>query len=306
LVEKKRSNLEGILKLKTGQREIADHDEFVRRVFQPATLERLLKYATFHWNPATRNAIEHDFNSELYEKIANFVEVHNQEQSRVSAHLSQVLHNFAIDLLRKRLRKKRRAVQYPLDQKGTEIIAHLSVTGLEPRTPLNSNETERLAKIVHEHIEHLSARQKEVMHHYYVQRHTLAKIAELLGISAGTVKTHFLEAKENLKASLETDRRIISKDKREGQKPARNDIAHALMQLRHDERHVLDHIDLQGMGYDQYAEFKKMPVGSVRSRLFRARNRLAKIFEEHRTKIPDITAFKRYRSDKLEKLRAEK
>ena len=45
--------------------------------------------------------------------------------------------------------------------------------------------------------------------------------------------------------------------------------------LREDQRHVISAVDLAGMSYREAAELLGVPTGTVMSRLYRARERLA-------------------------------
>lgn len=54
----------------------------------------------------------------------------------------------------------------------------------------------------------------------------------------------------------------------------RKNLAHAMMMLSHEHRHVFTSVDLKGHKYEEVAQRLKIPVGTVRSRLSRARTLL--------------------------------
>jgi RNA polymerase sigma-70 factor (ECF subfamily) len=60
------------------------------------------------------------------------------------------------------------------------------------------------------------------------------------------------------------------------------DVADALARLPLDQRAALVLVDLQGFSVEQAAEVLECPVGTVKSRCFRARARLAQMLEEYR------------------------
>jgi len=55
----------------------------------------------------------------------------------------------------------------------------------------------------------------------------------------------------------------------------------ALMNLPDDQRAILVLRDVRGLEYEQLSEVLEIPIGTVRSRLFRARKALVKLLEQH-------------------------
>jgi RNA polymerase sigma-70 factor (ECF subfamily) len=58
-----------------------------------------------------------------------------------------------------------------------------------------------------------------------------------------------------------------------------NEVSMAMKQLSDEHRNILVMITIQGMKYDEAAEKLNIPVGTVRSRLSRARNTLMELLE---------------------------
>jgi RNA polymerase sigma-70 factor (ECF subfamily) len=57
------------------------------------------------------------------------------------------------------------------------------------------------------------------------------------------------------------------------------ELENALARLRHEEREVILLVGLEGMRYDETAEILGVPIGTVRSRLFRGREALRKLLD---------------------------
>ena len=64
-------------------------------------------------------------------------------------------------------------------------------------------------------------------------------------------------------------------------------IQEAIMALSTDQRAVLVFVDVQGMSYDETAEAIGKSIGTVKSRLSRARTRVRDALMEHRELLPD-------------------
>ncbi len=62
------------------------------------------------------------------------------------------------------------------------------------------------------------------------------------------------------------------------------EVANALLDLRAEFRAAILLVDAEGMTYDEAAAVLQCPVGTVRSRLFRARRQLAVALREHATR----------------------
>ena len=64
-------------------------------------------------------------------------------------------------------------------------------------------------------------------------------------------------------------------------------IQRAIVALPLDQRTVLVYIDVQGMSYDETAEATGVSIGTVKSRLSRARARVRDLLLEHRELLPE-------------------
>lgn len=67
-----------------------------------------------------------------------------------------------------------------------------------------------------------------------------------------------------------------------------NDLLEQLNSLKSEYRELLILVGIQGLSYEQAAEVTGVPLGTVRSRLFRARNLLAQKVEGHERHRPAV------------------
>jgi len=70
----------------------------------------------------------------------------------------------------------------------------------------------------------------------------------------------------------------LSEPARQEQQVACGDIAAAMQALPADQRAAIALTAIEGMSYDQAAEVLGIPIGTLRSRLFRARDRLRELY----------------------------
>ncbi|MEF3244593.1 MAG: sigma-70 family RNA polymerase sigma factor [Caldisericaceae bacterium] len=98
----------------------------------------------------------------------------------------------------------------------------------------------------------------------------------LYRIAVNELKKHFNKMKRvELRNDFETKeaRQTSSSDKF-------NLLYEALSKLEMDEREIINLVDVQGISYEEVGEMLQIPIGTVKSRLARARDKLRGILED--------------------------
>jgi RNA polymerase sigma-70 factor (ECF subfamily) len=111
--------------------------------------------------------------------------------SRFTSWLYRITRNAATD----RLRSRRR--QYRLLEDGR--LMHTATTGESPADRVMHDETER---ILRSFLEALPGRQRQALDLVDIQGHSPAEAAAMLGLDAGTVRTHLHRARRALRSRL--------------------------------------------------------------------------------------------------------
>lgn len=118
-------------------------------------------------------------------------------ESRVGTWLYRLAFNRAVDH-RRRLRRRAEA---PLEETG-ETSAALPAAGAG-EDPYRASRRAEVARAVRRALGRLSDRERAVVHLHYWLGHTVTEIGELLGLPAGTVKSHLHRGRERLRKELE-------------------------------------------------------------------------------------------------------
>lgn len=118
-------------------------------------------------------------------------------ESRVGTWLYRLAFNRAVDH-RRRLRRRAEA---PLEEPGAERVEPAAAgAGSDPYRAARGAEE---ARAVRRALARLPDRERAVLHLHYWLGHTVAEIGELLGLPAGTVKSHLHRGRERLRKELE-------------------------------------------------------------------------------------------------------
>ena len=73
---------------------------------------------------------------------------------------------------------------------------------------------------------------------------------------------------------------VLSEPSRQEQGTDCNSIVNAMQALPEDQRAALALVTLEGLSYDEAAEVLDVPIGTLRSRLFRGRDTLRELYDE--------------------------
>lgn len=118
-------------------------------------------------------------------------------ESRLGTWLYRVAFNRAVDH-RRRLRRRAEA---PLEESGAETV--VQPDGGAGSDPYRASRRAEEARAVRGALGRLSDEQRAALHLHYWLGHTMAEIGELLGLPAGTVKSHLHRGRERLRKELE-------------------------------------------------------------------------------------------------------
>jgi RNA polymerase sigma-70 factor (ECF subfamily) len=114
-------------------------------------------------------------------------------ESRVGTWLYRVAFNLAVDLHRSRARRGTAA--------GEETLATLPAEDGDPhRSARQGERTRRMARL----LATLPESHRAALHLHYWMGHSVAEIAELLGVAPGTVKAHLHRGRERLRTAMTT------------------------------------------------------------------------------------------------------
>lgn len=117
-------------------------------------------------------------------------------ESRVGTWLYRLAFNRAVDH-RRRLRRRAEA---PLEETGAETALPAAGAGEDPYRASRRAEVARAVRCA---LGRLSDRERAIVHLHYWLGHTVTEIGELLGLPAGTVKSHLHRGRERLRKELE-------------------------------------------------------------------------------------------------------